>query len=143
MPTGKGPTASANFLRLLYQAVAWGNVADDSASRPLDNIFYGMNISAPTGGDQSKGEAIYPGYARQAVARSRTGHVYRDGAIYPASAILFPKATSAGEVLTHFHTGRSKSGAGEVFHYGEIEPQIYIVPGAIPELGSETAIEEG
>jgi len=40
MATGKGNTTSANFLKLLYQAVTWTGIAVNDTGTPLTNIYW-------------------------------------------------------------------------------------------------------
>lgn len=40
---GKGNTTDANLLKLLFQAVAIANLADNAASSPLANLFVSLH----------------------------------------------------------------------------------------------------
>lgn len=144
MATGKGNTTSANFLKLLYQAVAWANVADNAAGSPFTNIYYGLNTaSVGAGGSQTTSEAAYGTYARQAVARSAGGHSITGQAISPAATVSFPQSSSGSETETDFHTGSAASGAGVVFHFGTIAPTIGVAgAGVTPQLTTATTISE-
>ncbi len=142
--TGKGSKASANFLRLLYQSVQWANVADNARDGPLGNIYYGLNgIVANTELNQNTAEAIYEGYARQAVARSAGGHVLTGRTITLASALTFPRALGGEEQeMVYFHSGSNPTGIGEVFHCGPLDPPILVRRGVAPQLLAETDITE-
>lgn len=145
MTTGKGNTTSANFLKLLYQAVAWANVADNAASGPLTNVYYALHTADPlTTGNQGSNEAAYPSYARQAVARTAGGHSISSQTISPAATVSFPQSTGTpSEVETYFSTGAASSGATVMFHWGPISPTITMNnPGITPQLTTGTTITE-
>lgn len=143
MASGKGNTTSANFLKLLYQAVAWANVADNASGSPLTNIYWGLQTaSAGASGSQTTNEAAYGSYARQAVARSSGGHSISGQTISPVATVSFPQASSGSETETDFHTGSAVSGAGVIFHFGTISPTIAVANGVTPQLTTASAITE-
>ena len=145
MTTGKGDTTSQKFLKLLYQAVAWANVADNAASSPLTNIYYSLQTADPThSGDQTSSEATYGSYARQAVARTTGGHTITAQSISPAATVSFPQSTGTpSETETYFATGSASSGADTMFHWGPIAPTITMnASGITPQLTTATTITE-
>lgn len=145
MTTGKGNTTSANFLKLLYQAVAWANVADNAASTPLTNIYYSLQTADPlASGAQNANEAAYPSYARQAVARTTGGHSISSQSISPVATVSFPQSTGTpSEVETYFATGVASSGATVILHWGPISPTITMNnAGITPQLTTATTITE-
>ena len=60
-------------MKLIFNATAWANFADNAASAPLTNLYMGLHTADPSAGTQSTSEAVYTGYARAAVARSAAG----------------------------------------------------------------------
>lgn len=145
MTTGKGNTTSQNFLKLLYQAVAWANVADDASASPLTNIYYALHTADPLAtGNQTSSEAGYGSYARQAVARTAGGHSITGQAISPAATVSFPQSTGTpSETETYFSTGSAVSGATAIFHWGPISPTITMnAAGITPQLTTSTTISE-
>lgn len=72
--SGAGDTFENDLAKLILQATAIANIADNAASAPLTNLYIGLHTADPTGaGSQTSSEANYNGYARQAVARSAAG----------------------------------------------------------------------
>lgn len=145
MTTGKGNTTSANFLKLLYQAVAWANVADDAGTSPLANIYYALHTADPgASAAQNASEAAYPSYARQAVARTNVGHTISGQSISPGATVSFPQSTgSPSETETYFSTGVASSGATVILHWGPISPTVTMNnAGITPQLTTGTTITE-
>lgn len=144
MATGKGNSASANFLKLLYQAVAWTGIATDDTGTPITNIYWSLHLaSVGAAGNQQSNEANYGTYARQAVARSVGGHSISGQSISPVSTVAFPPASSGSETETDFATGSAASGAGVVFHFGTLNPAILVGAGVTPQLLNDSTITEG
>lgn len=109
------------FLKLLYQAVAWANVADNAATAPRTNIYAALHTADPgKAGTQSTSEAAYTGYARVAIARTSGGFTISGNNITLAALTSFPAATAGNESELFFSFGDLASGAGNIFHYGPI-----------------------
>jgi hypothetical protein len=142
----KSTALATNFLKLLYQAVAWANVADNAASSPLTNIYVGAHTADPNAtpgaGDQTTSETSYTGYARQAVARTTGGWAVSAGVASPVANIVFPVSTSGTPTLTHFATGSASSGAGNRFHSGTITPNIVVSTSVVQTLTTGSTITE-
>ncbi len=129
----KTTAMATNFLKLLYQAVAWANVADNAATAPLTNVYASAHTADPgVGGDQTTGETSYTGYARQAIARSTAGWTVASGAVSPVNNIVFPVSTAGTPTLTFMGTGSGATGAGNLFHRWTITPNI-IVSTSVPQ----------
>ena len=70
----KGDTFENDLLKLIFQAVAIANLADNAATGPLTNLYVSLHTADPgEAGNQSTSEATYTGYARVAVARTAGG----------------------------------------------------------------------
>jgi hypothetical protein len=106
-----GNSTENNLLKLLYNAVAWANVADNAASSPLTNIHVALHSADPgEAGDQTTSEAAYTGYTRVAVARTTGGWAVTNNSASPVSNITFPAATGAHQTLLFFSVGKNLSG---------------------------------
>lgn len=118
----RGNTYINNINKLVYNATAFANVADNAASSPLTNIYMALHTADPgAGGGQNTSEATYAGYARQAVARTTGGFTITTQQIQLAANVPFPAAgPTATDVLRFWSTGSLVSGAGIVFHSGPI-----------------------
>jgi hypothetical protein len=72
--SGKGSTFEQDILKLIFNATAIANIADNAATSPLTNLFVALHTADPLeAGDQTSSEATYTGYARVAVLRTSGG----------------------------------------------------------------------
>lgn len=139
----KGNTWSANILKLLFQAVATANIADNAASSPLTNLYVSLHTANPGAtGNQQTSEAAYTGYLRVAVARTSGGWAISGQTITPVATIVFPAATAGSETETYFGVGTASSGAGILLYSGAISPTIAVANGVTPELTTASTIIE-
>ena len=72
----KGPVYDGDLLKLLLNATAIGNVADNTATAPLTGISVALHTadpSATTAGTQGTNEVAYTGYTRIVTTRSTAG----------------------------------------------------------------------
>lgn len=86
--------AETGIMKLLFQAVAWANIADNTATSPDTNISMALHTADPgEAGTQSTSEATYTSYARQNVARTTGGFSESGGVVSPVANVSFPAAT--------------------------------------------------
>ena len=108
---GKSDTFENDLLKLIFQATAIANVADNAASSPLTNLYVALHTADPTdAGVQNASEATYTGYARVAVARSAGGWTVTGSSVSPAAAISFGACTAGTNTITHWSVGVASSG---------------------------------
>lgn len=139
----KGNTFENDWLKLIFNATAIANIADDAASSPLANLYVSLHTADPgEAGDQTTNECAYTSYARVAVARTSGGWTVTNNSVSPAANIDFPAATGGTETATHFAVGTASSGAGKVLYKGTITPNISISSGVTPRLTTASAITE-
>ena len=140
----KGNTFENDLLKLIFQATAIANIADNAASSPATNLYVSLHTSDPgEAGDQTTNETAYTGYARVAVARSGSGFTVTNNSVSPAANIDFAECTaSAGAAITHFGIGTGSSGAGKLLYKGTVTPNITMAVGVIPRLKTTSAITE-
>ncbi len=63
-----------NLLKLLFNAVAWANVADNAAASPLTNLYVSLHTADPgVGNSQLTNEVAYTNYLRIAIVRTAVG----------------------------------------------------------------------
>jgi len=114
------------LLKLLFNATAWANVADNAAGSPLTNLYVSLHNADPgEGGSQTTNETAYTNYARQAVARTSGGWTVSGTdptQVVNAAIINFPQCGVTGDTLTHWGIGSLVSGAGVLFASGPIGP---------------------
>jgi hypothetical protein len=127
-----GTVFQNDFLKLIYQAAAIADLAENDTSSPLTNLYVALHHASPTdAGDQTSHEVAYTTYARVAVARSAAGWTVTDNAVTNAAAVVFPACTA---LTTHFSVGTAASGAGKLLHYGPLTANLAISAGITPSF---------
>jgi len=145
MASEKGNNCSINFLKLVYQAVAWANVADNAASSPLTSLYVSLHTADPTAsGNQQSSEAAYTSYARVAVVRTSSGWSIAGETITNVNAITFPACTGGSETETYVGVGTAASGAGVLLWAGQLTSPLAVSNGITPSFAaSQLSITEG
>ena len=139
----KGNTFENDWLKLIFNATAIANVADNAASSPLTDLYVSLHTADPgEAGDQTTNEAAYTSYARVAVARSSGGWTVTGSSVSPVAAIEFPSATGGSETITHFAVGTASSSTGKILYSGTVTPNIAVSTGVTPRLTTASAITE-
>jgi hypothetical protein len=139
----KGNTFENDLLKLIFNATAIANIADNAAMSPLTNLYVSLHTDDPgEAGDQTTNECAYTSYARVAVARSGSGWTVTNNSVSPAAEISFPTATGGTETATHFGVGTASSGAGKLLYSGTVSPNISISSGVTPKLTMSSTITE-
>ncbi len=129
------------ILKLVFQAVAWANYADNAASSPQSDVAVALHTADPTdSGDMSSNEAAYTSYARVAVARTTGGWAESSGTISPVANIDFPAGTGGSGTVTHFSTGKTGGGATAILWSGTVSPNIVCGNGVTPRLTTASTI---
>ena len=139
----KGTTFDTNFLKLIFNATNMANLADNTATSPLTNLFVSLHTAVPgPSGTQTTSEATYSSYARVSVARTTAGWSVNGSTVSPVSVISFPAATGGSETETYFAVGTASTGTGSILYYGPISPTIVMSSGVTPQLTTATNITE-
>lgn len=139
----KGNTFENDLLKLIFQATAIANIADNAASSPLTNLYVSLHTSDPgEAGDQTTNETTYTSYARVAVARSGSGFTVTNNSVSPAANIDFPACTGGTATITHFGIGTASGSTGKLLYKGAVTPNISVSTGVTPRLTASTAVTE-
>lgn len=145
MATGKGNTFINDYLKLLLNATAIANIADNAASSPLTNLIMGLSTGTLTAAStQTTTEAAYTSYARVAIARTTGGFT----AASAQSSVLvatcsFPAATGGSETETYAMLGTDNTAsAGKNLYWGPVSPNLVVSNGVTPQLTTATSITE-
>jgi hypothetical protein len=140
----KGNTFINDFLKLIFNATAIANIADNAATSPLTNLYVSLHTANPgAGGSQTTSEAAYTSYARVAVARTTGGWTAASAqSTSPVATISFPAATGGSETETYFAIGTASSGAGKLLYSGTVTPNISVSSGVTPQLTTATTVTE-
>ena len=140
---GKSDTFENDWLKLIFQATAIANIADNAASSPLTNLYVALHTADPTdAGVQNASEATYTGYARVAVARSAGGWTVTGSSVSPAAAISFGACTAGTNTITHWSVGVASSGATKILYAGAVTPSISVSAGVTPQLTTASTVTE-
>lgn len=143
MSDAKGNTFEEDLLKLIFNATAIANIADNASSSPLTNLYVSLHTSSPgEAGDQTTNETTYTSYARVAVARSGSGWTVTNNSVSPAATISFPACTGGTATITHFGVGTASSSTGKLLYYGTVTPNISVSSGVTPQLTTSSAITE-
>lgn len=140
----KGETFENDLLKLIFQAVAIANIADNAASSPLADLYISLHTADPgEAGNQTTNETAYTGYARVAVARTTGGFTVTGNSVSPAAHIDFGECTaSPGAAITHWAVGTLVSGTGKLLYSGPLSPTITMAVGIFPRVKSTSTISE-
>jgi hypothetical protein len=140
---GKSNTFDNDLLKLIFNATAIADLADNAASTPYTEFWVALHTADPTAsGTQTSNECAYAGYARESVARSSGGFTVTGGSVSPVADIDFPIATGGLETAQYFSIGTAETGTGKILYSGAISPNIAIATGVTPVLTAATAVTE-
>jgi hypothetical protein len=137
-----------NILKLIYQAVAWANYADNAATSPQTNIGVALHTADPgTAGTASTSEITYTSYTRVNVARTSGGWGVSGGnpaSASPVAAINFPAGTGGAGTASFFSTSFSNAapptGAQAILWSGTVTPNIVTGTGVTPQFTTASTI---
>lgn len=139
----KSNTFENDLLKLIFNATAIANLADNAASSPLTNLYVSLHTSDPgEAGNQSTNETTYTSYARVAVARSAGGWTVTSNSVSPVANIDFPACTGGTATITHFGVGSASSGTGVLYYSGTVTPNISVSSGVTPRLTTASTVTE-
>lgn len=145
----KSSTFGYDLLRLIFNAVSIGHIADNAGASPLTVLYVSLHTADPgAGGAQTSSETNYVDYARQAVNRTAAALPVSMGpppVVNLASQLNFPDpgVGTANQVITYFAIGTDSAGAGEILYRGPVAPNIPVQFGLTgPALTTTTYVEE-
>jgi hypothetical protein len=132
--SGKGDTFELDLLKIIFNATAIANIADNAASSPLTNLYVALHTADPLeAGDQTSNEATFTNYARVAVARTSGGWTCATASgvstASNAAAITFPACGVTGNTITHVSIGVATSGASKMLYGGALTASLAISNG--------------
>jgi hypothetical protein len=139
----KGNTFENDWLKLIFNATAIANIADNAGSSPLTNLYVSLHTADPgEAGDQTTNETSYTSYARVAVARTTGGWTVTNNSVSPVATISFPACTGGTATITHFAVGTASSGSGKILYKGTVTPNLSVSSGVTPQLTTASAVTE-
>lgn len=140
--SGKGNTFEQDVLKLVFQATAIVNIADNAGTSPLTNLYVALHTADPTeAGDQTSSETVYTNYARQPVARTSGGWTVASvdaggSTVKNAAVVSFPQCGATGATLTHFSVGVAVSGASKMLYGGALASSLAVANGITPSFAA-------
>jgi hypothetical protein len=140
----KGNTFENDFLKLIFNATAIADLAENDTTSPATNLYVSLHTADPgEAGDQTTSETAYTGYARMAVARTTGGWTVTNNSVSPVADVTFGECTaSPGSAITHAAVGVASSGAGKILYKGALNSSITMSVGTIPRIGAGSTITE-
>ena len=143
----KGNVFSSDILKLIFNATAIADLAENDASSPATTLTVALHTADPgEAGTQSTSEISYTGYARIAVARTTGGWTVAGGdpdpaTVSPVANIDFGEMTAgAGGTVTHFSVGTGV--ANKSLYSGTVTPNIVVTNGVTPRLKTTSTVTE-
>jgi hypothetical protein len=134
---GKGDTFENDFLKLIFNAVAIADLAENDTTSPLTDLQVSLHTADPgETGNQSTSEATYTGYVRKAVARTSGGWTVTGNAVENTAAITFGTCTAGSNTITHAAVGTASSGAGKILYFGALTASLGVSAGITPEFAT-------
>jgi len=142
----KSTTFCNDLLKLIFNATAIANIADNAGASPLTNLYLALHTADPgIGGSQLTNEATYTSYARIAVARTSGAGGWTVVANEADNTALaqFPQCTGGTNAVTHVSVGTAPSGAGKVLYAGALNATLNVANLIQPQFsaGALTAQE--
>jgi hypothetical protein len=140
----KADTFENDFMKLIFNATAIANIADNAATSPLTSLYVSLHTADPgETGNQTTNEISYTGYARVAVARTSGGWTVTNNSVSPVSVINFGQMTGGtGGTATHAAVGTASSGTGKILWSGALSPTISVTSGVTPQISTSSTITE-
>lgn len=140
---GKSDVFENDWLKLIFNAAAIANIADNAATSPLTSLYIALHTADPTdSGVQNASEATYTGYARVSVARTAGGWTVTGNSVSPVAAISFGACTAGTNTITHWSVGVASSGATKILYAGTVTPSISVSAGVTPQLTTASTVTE-
>ena len=138
----KGDTFENDLLKLIFNATAIADLAEDDTTSPATTLTVALHTSDPgEGGTQSTNETAYTNYARQTVARTSGGWTVTNNSVSPVANIDFPECgATPGAAITHFSVGTGV--ANKLLYSGTVSPSITMATGVIPRIKTTSTITE-
>lgn len=138
---GIADSTENNILKLIFNATAWANYADNAAASPQTNIACALHTADPgDSGNMSTSEIAYTDYARVDVARATGGWTVTNNSVSPVANITFPMGSGGSGTATHFSLGKTGGGSAAILFSGAITPNIVCGAGITPYLSTATTI---
>jgi len=126
-----------NLLKLIFNATAWANMADNAASSPYTNLYISLHTADPgTGNSQLTNETAYTNYTRIGVLRTSAGWTVSTNTAVNTALVQFPQCGASGSTLTYVAIGTNLTGAGNVLYSGPLNSSLSVASGIQPQFNA-------
>lgn len=133
----KSTTYCNDLLKLIFNATAIANIADNAAASPLTNLYLSLHTADPgIGGAQTTNETSYTNYARIAVARTSGGWTVTSNSAANTALAQFAQCGATGATISHVAIGTASSGAGKVLYAGALNSSLSVANGIQPQFAA-------
>ncbi len=131
----KATAFSGDLVKLIFNATAIANIADNAGSSPITNLYLSLHTADPgIGGSQTTNETAYTNYARIPIVRTSGGWTVVSGAASNAALAQFAQCGVTGSTLTHVGIGTASSGAGKMLYTGALNASLSVSSGIQPQF---------
>lgn len=126
-----------NLLKLIFNATAWANMADNATAAPYTNLYISLHTADPgTGNSQLTNETAYTNYTRIAVLRTSAGWTVSTNTAVNTALVQFPQCGASGSTLTYVAIGTNLTGAGNVLYSGPLNSALAVASGIQPQFNA-------
>ena len=141
---GKTDVFENDILKLIFNATAIANIADNAATSPVTTLYVSLHTADPTDAtaSQTTNETSYTGYARIGLVRTNAAWTVTNNSVSPVANIEFGLCTAGSATITHIGIGTALSGTGKLLFTGPVSPSIAVAAGVIPRLTTASTITE-
>lgn len=130
------------LLSLIFENANYANVGDATGLRGSSTagVFYvSLHTANPDEtGNQTTSETSYTNYARSggSVARSSAQWTVTSGVADNINAITYATCGASGATITHFGIGSDSTGTGNLFLWGDVNPDLAVSNGVTPSFAA-------
>ena len=133
----KSTTTCNRLLALIFNATAWAQIADNTATTPLANLFVSLHTADPgIGNAQTTNEIAYTGYVRIPIARTAGGWTVATNTAVNTALAQFAQCGATGGTATHVAVGTAVSSAGNVLYVGALSAALAIALNIQPQFSA-------
>lgn len=142
----KSNTWENGVLNLFFIGTAVNGVATAGLASKQTEWWISLHTASPgEAGDQTTNETSYTSYARHKTNRATgTGGwvAATDGAVFPGAIMTFAQCTGGTATISHAAIGSATSGAGTLYYYGTVTPNLSVSSGVTPRLTTSSTVTE-
>lgn len=137
----KSTTTCNNLLKLIFNATAWANIADNAASSPATQFYLSLHTADPgVGGTQSTNETTYTNYVRIGVVRTSGGWTVATNTATNTALAQFAICGATGATLTYVAIGMLSTGAGIILYSGALNSPLAVANGIQPQFAASALV---